>query len=197
MARVAGAVWRLDKDARQDWNAPDMTEDQARSITQDFLDRQGEATMARDIEATLGYCDIPCTLESLQGRAVARSRAEMRAICKAFILALEGKRLTHMVRRCIDAVYKETGCIWATYETRYVREGQLLTEEPYLSFAILKRRPGGWKVSAMQFAVAQDSPANLTLRDWQAERIVVPPEPAHLPPCGIETHRAVFEKLAQ
>ncbi len=153
--------------------------------------------MAGDVEATLDFCDIPCTLESLQGRAVVRSRAEMRAICNAFLSEMAGRRLTHMVRRCLDAVHKDDGSIWATYETRYVHERQLLTEEPYLSLVILKRCQGRWKASGMQFAVARDSPANTTLRGWQARRIRVPTEPAMRPPPGVASHREVFEKLAQ
>jgi len=39
-----------------------MTEEDARRITQDFLDRQGDATISGDVEATLDWCDIPCTL---------------------------------------------------------------------------------------------------------------------------------------
>lgn len=174
-----------------------MTEDQARTITQDFLDRQGDATMAGDVEATLEYCDIPCTLESLQGRAVANTRAEMRALCAHFIAEIQGKRLTHMVRRCLDAVRKGEDTIWATYETRYVRERQLLTEEPYLSFIILRRKEDRWRVSAMQFAVSKDSPANITLRDWQANRIAVPTEQPRPPAPSIDAHRDVFEKLSQ
>lgn len=174
-----------------------MTNDQARVIVQDLLDRQGEATMAGDVEATLGFCNVPCTLESLQGRAVATTLAEMRAICKAFIAEIRGKQLTHMVRRCLEAVVKGEHEIWATYETRYVRERQLLTEEPYLSFIILRRTDHRWKISGMQFAVAADSPANTTLKDWAARRIVVAKEPSEPGGVTIESHHAMFEKLAQ
>ena len=50
--------------------------------------------------------------------------------------------------RTFNAVRKGEDTIWATYETRYVRERQLLTEEPYLSFIILRRKEDRWRVSA-------------------------------------------------
>ncbi|MBU2959887.1 hypothetical protein KO516_03410 [Citreicella sp. C3M06] len=95
----------------------------ARSIAQDFLDRQGEATNSGDVEATVGWCDIPCTLESFRGKIVATTEAEIRAICATFIDNLKAKRLTHMMRRCLEAVYNDDDTICATYETRYIKTG--------------------------------------------------------------------------
>ncbi|WP_323771116.1 hypothetical protein [Antarctobacter sp.] len=138
----------------------------AHSITQDFLDRQGEVTVAGDLEATLEWCDLPCTLESLDGRIIATTTAELRAICAAFIDKLKSKQFTHMVRRCLEAEFKGDDTIWAAYETRYIRSGNLLTEDPYVSFIILKRAPDRWKISMIQFAVIGDSPANAILRKW-------------------------------
>lgn len=145
-----------------------MNDDEARRITQDFLDRQGEATVSRDVEATLEWCDIPCTLESMEGRVVATNAAEMRAICETFIDRLEKNLFTHIVRRCLEASFKDESTIWATYETRYVRDGTFLTETPYIGFVILRHRGDRWKISTMQFAVSSDSPANVTLKDWIA-----------------------------
>ena len=141
-----------------------MTDQNAFRIAQEFLDHQGDATIAGDVDGTLDFCDIPCTLESIEGRVVAMDREEMRAICKTFIAGLKAKRLTHMVRRCIAAEFKDPDTVWATYETRYVRDNQLLTEEPYTGFVILRHRGDRWKISAMQFDVSGTSPANLTLR---------------------------------
>lgn len=141
-----------------------MTDENAFRIAQEFLDHQGEATISGDIEATLDCCDIPCTLESMEGRVVATDLEEMRAICVAFIARLKAMGLTHMVRRCIAAEFKAPDTIWATYETRYVRDGQLLSEEPYAGFVILRHREDRWKISTMQFAVSGSSPANATLR---------------------------------
>lgn len=138
----------------------------ARSVTQDFLDRQGEATISGDLEGTLAFCDLPCTLESLEGRTVARTEAEMRAICQAFIDNLRSRQLTHMVRRVLEADFKDEQTIWATYETRYIRAGKLLTEDPYVSFIILKRPADSWKISMLQLTASGDSPANATLRKW-------------------------------
>lgn len=138
----------------------------ATTITQDFLDRQGAATMAGDVDATLAWCDLPCTLESFEGKAVATTEAEMRGICEAFILNLQEKRLKLMVRECVEAMFKDDNTIWATYETRYVAEHNLRSQDPYFGFVILRRKADRWKISAMQFAVSSDSPANDTLRKW-------------------------------
>ncbi|WGW04148.1 hypothetical protein [Tropicibacter oceani] len=147
-----------------------MKDQDARSIAQDFLDRQGEATICGDVEATLACCDIPCTLDSMEGRVVATNRAQMRAICAAFIDELKAKRLTHMVRKCLDAQFRDDDTVCALYETRYIKDNSLLSEEPYAGFVILRRKETQWKIIAMQFAVRGASPANITLRDWIRER---------------------------
>lgn len=148
-----------------------MTEQDARRIVQDFLDRQGDATISGDIDETLAWCDLPCTLESVEGRTVATTEAEMRAICTAFIAGLKAKRLTHMVRRCLEATFKDEHTIWAAYETRYIRDAKLLSEEPYAGFVILRHTGERWKISSMQFAVSSDSPVNVALRNWAQARI--------------------------
>lgn len=140
-------------------------------IAQDFLDRQGEATMSGDIEATLGWCHIPCILESFQGRVVATTEAELRAICAMFIENLKAKRLTHMVRRCHEAMYNDADTICAAYETRYIRDGHQLAEEAYFGFVILRCIGKRWKISNIQFAVGTDSPVDVTLRDWMRKRV--------------------------
>ena len=143
----------------------------ARSIAQDFLDCQGEATISGDLEATLGWCNLPCTLESSQGRTVATTEAEMRAICTMFIDNVKAKRLTHMVRRCIEAMFNDDDTICAAYETRYIRDGHQLAEDPYTGFVILRRDHDRWKISNMQFAVDNDSPVEVTLRDWARVKV--------------------------
>lgn len=137
----------------------------ARDIAQDFLDRQGAATLAADIEETLAWCDLPCTLDSLEGRVVATTEAQMRTICAAFIQRLKDRQMTDMARRCLEAEFKGPDTIWATYETRYVRAGNLLSDDPYVGFVILVRGADRWKISMMQFAVDGNSPAGETLRN--------------------------------
>lgn len=154
-----------------------MTDEDACRIAQDFLDRQGEATILGDVEATLEWCDIPCTLESIQGRAVVMNKAEMRTICVAFIEKLKSKQLMHLVRHCLEATFKQEDVIWAAYETRYVRDGQLLSEDPYAGFVIPRRRRDRWKISTMQFAVSSNSPANISLRDWAVSQDAPPAFP--------------------
>ncbi len=151
-----------------------MDDDAAHAIVQDFLDRQGAATVAGDIEETLAWCEIPCTMESLEGRAVATTEAEMRAICATFIEALARQRLTHMMRRCLLAQARDPDTICATYETRYIREGKLLTAEPYLGFVALGRGPDRWRIREIRFAVGGESAANLALRNWEARTAVGP-----------------------
>ncbi|UWS80380.1 hypothetical protein N1037_04965 [Phaeobacter sp. G2] len=102
---------------------------------------------------------------------MATTEAEMRAICTMFIDNLKAKRLTHMVRRCIEAMFNDDDTICAAYETRYIRDGHQLAEEPYTGFVILRRNHDRWKISNMQFAGGNDSPVELTLRDWARVKV--------------------------
>lgn len=142
-----------------------MTDDKAMKIAQDTLDRQAADTERGDLEATLNWCDIPCTLETTEGRVVVTDIEEMRAICQDFIVQLNSKQLTHMVRRVFEASYQDADTVMATYETRFVTQGQLLTQDPYMGFVILRRRETGWKISNMQFTSDPESPANTTMRN--------------------------------
>jgi hypothetical protein len=133
------------------------------------LDRQSDATILGDVETTLDRRDIPCTLESMQGRAVATNKVEMRAICAAFIDGIKVKQLTHMARHCLGAIFKDNDTIWANYELRYVGDGKLLCEDPYVGFVIFRRKNDHWKISAIPFRVSSNCPANVTLRDRARE----------------------------
>ncbi len=148
-----------------------MTPDEAHRVVQDFLDRQGEATIAGDIERTLDWCDLPCTLETMEYKIVVETEEEMRAVCLSFIERLKAKRLTHMVRRCLEATFVDADTLSATYETRYIREGTYLADEQYLGFVVLLRRETGWKISSMQFADETDTSVNQTVRERSFEQI--------------------------
>ncbi len=144
----------------------EYSEHAAREIVQDFLDRQGAATLAGDIDEILRWCDFPCTLESPGRRVNVTDQTMLRSIAEAFVEQVRGKRVTHIVRRCLEANFQDENTVTATYETRFVRDGQMLSEDPYVSFVILRRREDRWKFSSMQFDVAGDSPASVVLRDW-------------------------------
>lgn len=121
--------------------------------------------MSGDIERTLAWCDIPCTLETMERKIIVESNEEMRAICVAFIQRLKTQQLTHLARRCLEADFVDDDTLTATYESRYVSEGARLAEGPYFGFVLLRRRETGWKISSMQFAAAADTTVNATLRD--------------------------------
>lgn len=144
-----------------------MTEEDAQSIVQTYLDRQGDATISGDLEATLGWCDLPCTLQTPQGVVVARNEAEMRAICQMFIDRLKMKRVTLMVRNCVEAGFHDADTVWGHYHTRYVAADNVLSEEPYRAQVTLRRRDDHWKISEMRFAVQDQSPISETLAHWR------------------------------
>lgn len=119
--------------------------------------------MNGDVDATLEWCDLPCTLETVEQRVVVTTEAHMRAVCAAFIETLRTKRLTYMIRRCLDAKFRDDETLWVSYETRYVRDRAILADESYLGFVILRHRGDRWKISTMQFAADGSSPSNVAL----------------------------------
>jgi len=147
-----------------------MTQADALRIAQDVLDRSGADVLAGDLDATIGWCAVPCIIETLENRVVAHSRAELQAICEGFIETLRSKHVTHMVRRCLDARFDGEADLSAVYETRYVDAGNALTEDPYTVFVRMTRNEadGNWKIRRFQFAVTGDSPPGTTLRQWMA-----------------------------
>ncbi|MEY8829850.1 hypothetical protein AB9K34_15800 [Sedimentitalea sp. XS_ASV28] len=144
----------------------EFSEHEAREIVQDFLDRQGAAALSGDLEEIVRWCDFPCTLESPGQRVNVTDKTMLRSIAEAFVEQVTGKRVTHIVRRCLEASFHDEDTVTATYETRFVRDGQMLSEDPYVSFVVLRRGKDRWRFSNMQFDVAGDSPASIVLRDW-------------------------------
>jgi hypothetical protein len=145
-----------------------MTKNDAFSITQDFLDRQGEMLDAGDLEASLQFWDLPCTFENMDGVTHVTTLADMQAICLCFVRQLRSRQLTHTVRTCREAVAKDETTIWAAYETRFIRDGKFLSDVQYSAFVILKLRDGHWKVSSMQVAVGKDNPLGASLAERAA-----------------------------
>ncbi|MFW2542286.1 hypothetical protein ACN2XU_06565 [Primorskyibacter sp. 2E107] len=142
-----------------------MASDKALEIVQDGLDRHARATLSGDIDMMMAYSDIPCTIETMAGKVVATNRAEMRAICEALVHSIEVRQLSDMVRRCLEAEFTSEDTIWATYETRFLRNGVELAEDTYTSFMILKKRADGWRFSGIQLLVSEGDPVSATLKD--------------------------------
>lgn len=139
---------------------------QALEIVQDGLDRHARATLSGDIDAMMKYSDIPCAIETMAGKVVATNRAEMRTICEALVHSIKVRQLSDMVRRCLEAEFKSDETIWATYETRFLRNGVELAEDTYTSFMILKKRTDGWRFSSIQLLVNEGDPVSATLKNW-------------------------------
>ncbi|GAA4223879.1 hypothetical protein J4E08_23055 [Sagittula sp. NFXS13] len=141
-----------------------MASYKALEIVQDGLDHHAGATMSGDIDTMMAYSDIPCAIETLSGRVIAANTSEMRAICEALVCSINAKKLSHMVRRCFEAEFKDDDTIWATYETRFLRNGVELAEDTYTSFIILKKRIDGWRFSGIQLLVSEGDPVSATLK---------------------------------
>lgn len=143
--------------------------DDAQRIAQHFLDDQGAITLSGDLEATLDCCDIPCVMESAQGRVVATNKDDLRAVFTRFMQELNAKRVTYLVRECLEASFTDDSTICAAYKTRYVVDGNFRAEDPYFGLIILRFKSGRWRVSNIQFDVSHTSPVNVTLREWTKE----------------------------
>ena len=145
-----------------------MASDQALEIVQDGLDRHARATFSGDIDTMMAYSDIPCAIETLSGKVVATNTSEMRSICEALVYSIKAKQLSHMVRRCFAAEFNSEDTIWATYETRFLRNGVELAEDTYTSFIIVKKRADGWRFSSIQLLVSEGDPVSATLKNQLA-----------------------------
>lgn len=142
-----------------------LASDQALDIVQDGLDKHARATLSGDIDAMMKYSDIPCAIETLAGKVVATNPSEMRAICEALVHSIKIRQLSHMVRRCFEAEFTSDDTIWATYETRFLRNGVELAEDTYTSFMIVKKRTDGWRFSSIQLLVYEGDPVSATLKN--------------------------------
>jgi hypothetical protein len=148
-----------------------MTEDDARHITQDFFDRQGEALVAGDNEAGQAFWDLPCTLENMDRRTVVATPEDMQAIFDCFVRQMQSQQLTDMVRTCREVTAKDPTTIWATYETRFIRDGKFLSDLQYTAFVVLRMRDDRWKASTLQMAV--DNPLSASLSERAAMQELV------------------------
>ena len=145
-----------------------MSSTSALFIVQGSLDIHGQAVIAGNIDKMMEFTDVPCMIDTASGRLEAETVEEMRAICEQFALTLRKMCLTHIVRRCLDAQFKDPETIHAFYETRYIQHGTQIFRDPYRTFMIAKLRPQGWKFNNIQLLVDGSDPVTAMMQEHVA-----------------------------
>lgn len=124
---------------------PELRE--ASAVSEYLLDRTGQALDVGDFDTFRDCFLLPQVMETFSGRREIRSTEDLRSIFDNVRGGLAASGVTHMVRRCLSAEYRDPRTIAATHETRLIRTGAILARDPYPVFSLLRHVDGDWRIA--------------------------------------------------
>lgn len=136
----------------------DTTHERAMAIAEELLKRTGDAYVSGDAEAFADCFLLPQEIDTLDGKRLITTRAEIIATFEAMREYFRVEGITIMDRRCVSAEFSNPDTITHTHESRLLR-GDMQVREPYPSLSVLRRVDGEWKIAYSQYIIT-DSPAH-------------------------------------
>jgi len=124
----------------------------ARELCETLLEESGNAILTGAFDAFAETVWVPFDIETYKGRSRLNTMEDMRALFDHLYAHQKKLRITDMVRNCVEAEFKDSGTLYATYETRLLC-GAALVQAPYPVFCIYKFNGARWQASSMTFAI--------------------------------------------
>lgn len=134
-----------------------LSTDAAHRIASDLLHETGDAMTCGDFSRFSECFLLPQKLETPAGRRTIQTEQELRRTFDTVRALHERNRISHVVRHCVEAAFRDEATIVSTYETRIVTHDLLLKGRPFPALSILKHTANRWKVAYTKYEVL-DSP---------------------------------------
>lgn len=139
------------------------TDQQALAIVDAMLERTRTAIQAKDVEGFIDQFAFPYVLETLHGRNIINSPAEMEGVFWRNVEFYDSIAMTDLVRRAINAEFSDADKIKAVYETTVFQAGNVADRERYLVYTELQSTTKGWCVITSQYAISDSLAHSLAL----------------------------------
>ncbi|MEL7462604.1 MAG: hypothetical protein AAFN79_00955 [Pseudomonadota bacterium] len=141
-------------------------ENAAVAVSEELLERTGDAIASGDGDAFAACFLLPQTIETPEGAAKLETKRDLLSIFENVRRYMRERNVTLMERHCVGATWLSKDIVEATHVSRYL-SGASLVQEPFLAISLLKRTPTGWKIADTKYDVS-DSPGHLrALTKWR------------------------------
>lgn len=135
----------------------------ASDVSEHLLARTGEAMMQDDFDAFAQCFILPYEIETVEGSKTIKTRSGLRLTFQAVRAHLVKHRVTMMARHCVSASFRNANEVAATHETRLISR-DILVQEPYPAFSLLKRKDGqDWQIAYTSYVILDSSEHNKAL----------------------------------
>lgn len=133
-------------------------------VSEYLLARTGDAIMDGDFDAFSQYFILPYEIETVEGSRQIETRNDLRLTFDAVHSHLVKQQVTLMARHCVSASFRNANEVAATHETRLISR-DILVQEPYPAFSILRRQDGGdWKIAFTSYVIMDSADLNGALK---------------------------------
>ncbi|WP_147111510.1 hypothetical protein [Tateyamaria sp. syn59] len=133
-------------------------------ISETLLAKTGDALLSGAFETFAACFSLPYTVETVNGQNVIGSRNSLRTTFDAVHGHLVKQQVTMMARHCVSASFRSPDEVAATHETRLISR-DILVQEPYPAFSLIKRQPdGSWKVHFTSYVIVDSTELNNALQ---------------------------------
>ena len=129
------------------------------AISQDLLDRSGQAYLSGDFDAFAACFALPHRITTFEGTVIVPDLDGLHDIFQSMRDYFADNRLTDIVRPCIDAAFVDDDTIAAAHESRYL-SGDRLIQRPAVCLSTIRRLDGVWRVAEGQYAI-QDADSHV------------------------------------
>ena len=112
--------------------------------------------MDGDFQAFRACFQLPQVMETFSGPHRVEGEDDLQRIFCKIREYYRTEGITHMIRRCVSAEYRDEATIASTHESRLIRGGSVLARSPYPVFSILSKVNGNWLIAFSQYAIADE-----------------------------------------
>ena len=132
-------------------------------ISETLLARTGDALLSHDFDTFAECFCMPYSIETVNGHRTIESQADLRLTFDAVHAHLAKQQVTIMARHCVSAIFRSPDEVAATHETRLISR-DILVQEPYPAFSLIKRQPNGsWQVGFTSYVIVDSTDLNNAL----------------------------------
>ncbi|MBV7409038.1 hypothetical protein KJP29_08595 [Maritimibacter sp. DP1N21-5] len=132
-------------------------------ISETLLERTGDALLSHDFDSFADCFFIPYGIETVNGKRTIGSRENLNLTFDAVHAHLLKQQVTIMARHCVSASFRSPNEVAATHETRLISR-DILVQDPYPAFSLIKRQPNGvWKVAFTSYVIVDSADLNNAL----------------------------------
>jgi hypothetical protein len=141
-----------------------LSPEAAKKISEDLLERTRLGLIEGDFDTFAACFVLPHEVDTIDGRRMIRTPEEFRKMFNNIVRFFEETGVTELSRQCIEASFKDENTIGATHKSR-VLKGEVLVQDPYPAYSILKCFDGHWKVTFSQYSILDKPAHNKALMD--------------------------------